>query len=1062
MNRSQQKEKTEEDKSDGVNIQVVVRCRPPNQKELHKEICIKTSSSNKEVLVNSKSTGRTISKPFNYDYVFGPNSSQKEVFDDAIKPLVEEVLAGYNCTVFAYGQTSTGKTFTMEGKRNPENNQIIKNEEGVIPRSVAHIFGYLKKNNGIDFNIRLSCLELYNEELQDLLASNDEKKQLRLFDQSGGGTIVNGLEEVVVKTIDDLNSFLELASKRRHIAETQLNHSSSRSHFITTLTIHLKEPTLDGEGLVKTGKLYLVDLAGSENIARSGALKKRAQEAGMINQSLLTLGRVITALTERKSHIPYRESKLTRLLQDSLGGKTKTCIIATVSPSVSCYDESMSTLEYARSAKSIKNKPQQNMKTPKNHLITDMTHEIDQLKLELTAARLKNGIYISEETFIKNNEKLEMQDRMIESLTDENELKKKVLEELTHDYESAVSKLEEGKKELVESKKLLELKEITLNEREKEVQSLKDIVEMKKYIISESQKSESQLHSEASNVLINLKTCLNDIDEYNLKLQKNLSLISRNEKLNSNYHQSLNKKGTSMKQDIQTFSNIYQSSVSNMIDSISKYKEGKVKELKEMKEELFKIQSSFESTNKEITQTMNSRIVSNKSNTIALSSEQLENSKIIRNSLENISENINEIISQLNSKLDGHFIDIENVQKSFEISMKNNLEIVNHFSILNSNLLNELENKMISTGIQQTNDYLKHQDGLMKNEELHNERLENVKNEILGNFEMIISNALNKEKEEFSNTIKEMKDSFTGSIQTIKESNRDNLLLTSKLKEESNSFNSNYLRQQDEFSKKNDENLKHFEQSLNNDKTKVKEFSLVFSTGQSDIQEKLTNFGDKMQEKIKQEMNEMSTFKTINERIQTENVEKISIQLENVSSKMENENKKSDEFLKKFSDHSTRDENRVHSLIKRVQSHIDQNVNDSKCLFDLLEKNEMNNETTKKDIEIPNEFTRLKEESILENEFKSTREINEPKVEEEMEQEEQEEKLDTSDRSVEKESNDEPVVIPKIVKSKASLTSNSSMNKRRRTKNEPLKDKVVNLKRQSDVGTYQQHKKKRI
>lgn len=209
----------------------------------------------------------------------------------------------------------------MEGKRN-EKHELVPNEEGVVPRSIQLIFEYLKKA-GADFTIRLSCLELYNEELQDLLAN--EKKTLRLFDDPNGrGTTVNGLEEVVVKNLKDLLTILDTAAKKRQVGETKLNDSSSRSHVITTITIHIKEVTLSGEEFIKTGKLYLVDLAGSENIGKSGAIKKRAQETGMINQSLLTLGRVITALTEKSQHIPYRESKLTRLLQDSLGGRQKT------------------------------------------------------------------------------------------------------------------------------------------------------------------------------------------------------------------------------------------------------------------------------------------------------------------------------------------------------------------------------------------------------------------------------------------------------------------------------------------------------------------------------------------------------------------------------------------------------------------------------------------------------------------------------------------------------------------------------------------------------------------
>src|SRR5271155_3070012 len=168
----------------------------------------------------------------------------------------------------------------------------------------------------------------------------------------------------------------------------------SRSHTVFTITVHLKETT-EGEDMLRVGKLNLVDLAGSESIGRSGAENKRAREAGMINQILLTLGRVINALVERSQHVPYRESKLTRLLQDSLGGRTKTCIIATVSPAKSNLEETISTLDYAFRAKNIRNKPQVNSMISKKTLLREFTAEIEKLKSELIATRQRNGVYLS-------------------------------------------------------------------------------------------------------------------------------------------------------------------------------------------------------------------------------------------------------------------------------------------------------------------------------------------------------------------------------------------------------------------------------------------------------------------------------------------------------------------------------------------------------------------------------------------------------------------------------------------------------------------------------------------
>ena len=246
------------------------------------------------------------------------------------------MLEGFNCTIFAYGQTGTGKTHTMQGDCSGE----LSEAAGVIPRAVAHIFASLEAANS-EYSVKCTFLELYNEEITDLLSAEEEdprrlpaqselrSKPLALMEDGKGGVMVKGLEEVIVMNATEIFSVLERGTSKRRTAETLLNKQSSRSHSIFALTIHIKEMTAEGEELIKVGKLNLVDLAGSENISRSGATDKRAREAGEINKSLLTLGRVINNLVEHQQHIPYRDSKLTRLLRDALGGHSKTCIIAT-------------------------------------------------------------------------------------------------------------------------------------------------------------------------------------------------------------------------------------------------------------------------------------------------------------------------------------------------------------------------------------------------------------------------------------------------------------------------------------------------------------------------------------------------------------------------------------------------------------------------------------------------------------------------------------------------------------------------------------------------------------
>uniref|UniRef100_A0A665VQ08 Kinesin-like protein n=1 Tax=Echeneis naucrates TaxID=173247 RepID=A0A665VQ08_ECHNA len=389
----------------GRNIQVVVRCRPFNTMERKSSYgVIDCDQSRREVVVKTGGINDKASrKTYTFDMVFGPAAKQIDVYRSVVCPILDEVIMGYNCTVFAYGQTGTGKTFTMEGERSPDE-QFTWEEDplaGIIPRTLHQIFEKLSEN-GTEFSVKVSLLEIYNEELFDLLSpSEDVSERLQLFDdpRNKRGVVVKGLEEVTVHNKDEVYQILERGAAKRRTASTLMNAYSSRSHSVFSVTIHMKEITLDGEELVKIGKLNLVDLAGSENIGRSGAVDKRAREAGNINQSLLTLGRVITALVEKRPHVPYRESKLTRILQDSLGGRTKTSIIATVSPSSSNLEETLSTLEYASRAKNIMNKPEVNQKLTKRTLIKEYTEEIERLKRDLAATRDKNGVYLSSENY---------------------------------------------------------------------------------------------------------------------------------------------------------------------------------------------------------------------------------------------------------------------------------------------------------------------------------------------------------------------------------------------------------------------------------------------------------------------------------------------------------------------------------------------------------------------------------------------------------------------------------------------------------------------------------------
>eukprot|EP00697_Spironema_sp_BW2_P004035 gnl/Spiro4/15435_TR8304_c0_g2_i1.p1 gnl/Spiro4/15435_TR8304_c0_g2~~gnl/Spiro4/15435_TR8304_c0_g2_i1.p1 ORF type:complete len:880 (-),score=381.47 gnl/Spiro4/15435_TR8304_c0_g2_i1:99-2651(-) len=368
------------------NVKVVCRCRPMNERERLESLecgenVVSALSARDEVYVNNASKGKT--RTFRFDKVYGCESTQEDVFLCSVKPIVEQVLDGFNCTIFAYGQTGTGKTHTMEGSPSADGSQL-----GVIPRAIRMIFDVMAAARA-DFTVKASYVELYNEELSDLLAAR--ARPLRIFDTQQKSTEIKGVEEVIVQSADDIHTIMQIASTKRRVAQTCLNDRSSRSHAIFTVTVQTREAIADGEDMIKTGKLNLVDLAGSENIERSGAVKQRAKEAGHINTSLLTLGRVINALTEGENYVPYRDSKLTRILQESLGGRAQTCIIATISPTLAFLEETINTLDYASRAKNIKNKPEVNMQISKTALIKEYELEIQRLRNELEATRDGSG-----------------------------------------------------------------------------------------------------------------------------------------------------------------------------------------------------------------------------------------------------------------------------------------------------------------------------------------------------------------------------------------------------------------------------------------------------------------------------------------------------------------------------------------------------------------------------------------------------------------------------------------------------------------------------------------------
>ncbi|XP_019177658.1 PREDICTED: kinesin-like protein KIN-5D isoform X2 [Ipomoea nil] len=516
------------DKEKGVNVQVILRCRPLSEDEtrMHTPVVVSCNESRREVLAVQNIANKQIDRTFVFDKVFGPASQQKDLYDSAICPIVFEVLEGYNCTIFAYGQTGTGKTYTMEGGARKKNGEF-PTDAGVIPRAVRQIFDILEAQNA-EYSMKVTFLELYNEEITDLLALDESskfiydksKKPIALMEDGKGGVFVRGLEEEIVCTANEIYKILEKGSAKRRTAETLLNKQSSRSHSIFSITIHIKECTPEGEEMIKCGKLNLVDLAGSENISRSGAREGRAREAGEINKSLLTLGRVINALVEHSGHVPYRDSKLTRLLRDSLGGKTKTCIIATIAPSVTCLEETLSTLDYAHRAKNIKNKPEINQKMMKSAMIKDLYSEIDRLKQEVYAAREKNGIYIPRDRYLQEEAEKKAMAEKIERMELDMDSRDKQLMELQelHNSEQLLSaeltdKLEKTEKKLQETQHML----VDLEEKHRQANAT---IKEKEYLISNLLKSEKALVEHAFELRAELENAASDVSNLFAKIER--------------------------------------------------------------------------------------------------------------------------------------------------------------------------------------------------------------------------------------------------------------------------------------------------------------------------------------------------------------------------------------------------------------------------------------------------------------------------------------------------------------------------------------------------------------
>ncbi|KAI3986938.1 hypothetical protein MKX01_039873, partial [Papaver californicum] len=372
--------------SEDCSVKVGVHIRPLIGDECFQgcQDCVTVVPGKPQVQVSSHS--------FTFDHVYGNNGSPSSVmFEECVAPLVDGLFQGYNATVLAYGQTGSGKTYTMgTGFKDGS-------DTGLIPQVMNALFSKIETSkHEVEFQLHVSFIEILKEEVRDLLDNSPVKQPIQIRETSTGVITLAGSTEVGVHTLKEMAACLEQGSLNRATGSTNMNNQSSRSHAIFTITLEQMRRQhssankfVNGEFLC--AKLHLVDLAGSERAKRTGSDGLRFKEGVHINRGLLALGNVISALGDEKkrkdgAHVPYRDSKLTRLLQDSLGGNSRTVMIACISPADINVEETLNTLKYANRARNIKNKPIVNRDSISNEM-QKMCQQLEYLQAELLYAR---------------------------------------------------------------------------------------------------------------------------------------------------------------------------------------------------------------------------------------------------------------------------------------------------------------------------------------------------------------------------------------------------------------------------------------------------------------------------------------------------------------------------------------------------------------------------------------------------------------------------------------------------------------------------------------------------
>ena len=519
-------------------VKVCIRVRPMNSKEnLETEEEIVTCSDQRGEIYLKNPEDPKNPLMFTFDNVFSKNSTQESIYDSCAKPIVDALLKGFNCTIFAYGQTGTGKTYTMDGLEGKPD------KIGIIPRSFNQIFAAIKNApSDVDYLVRASMFELYNEELIDSFNKNDKKEKLEIHEDPKSGFYVKNLSILNITEEKELLELLSHGKSTRKVRATAMNDYSSRSHSIFTIIVESSEmDPLTKQSRFKMGKLNLVDLAGSEKQKQTKTTDEGLKEGININLSLTTLGNVINLLVKGSPHVPYRNSKLTKLLSDSLGGNSKTLMLANVGPAKSNYAESLQAIKYASRAKMIQNKPKIN-EDAKDALLRQKQEELKILREQIeklatgTPAFLENNRdFINEQPIDKKQARkpqkketeTELKERLqkMESLKNEEKeisKEKQDLQKQLGDIQSKLKKEEMDRQTLVQ--KYNNMYRDIISKHDYEVDLSLAINELKKL---KSDNSEKTNYIQTQKRLKEKKQEVDEIDSKSKKIQEEIASLNQ-------------------------------------------------------------------------------------------------------------------------------------------------------------------------------------------------------------------------------------------------------------------------------------------------------------------------------------------------------------------------------------------------------------------------------------------------------------------------------------------------------------------------------------------------------